>query len=75
MQLILTPPPKVMVILKEISFNCGSPVQHGRPSVSILAAKDRNLGYIVMLRARMFRSLIPVLMIKERNIRARNITI
>ena len=32
-------------------------------------------GYIVMLRARMFRSLIPVLMIKERNIRARNITI
>ena len=33
------------------------------------------LGYIVMLRARMFRSLIPVLMIKERNIRARNITI
>ena len=25
MQLILTPPPKVMVILKEISFNCGSP--------------------------------------------------
>ena len=30
-------------------------------------------GYIVMLRARMFRSLIPVLMIKERNIRARNI--
>ena len=30
------------------------------------------LGYIVMLRARMFRSLIPVLMIKERNIRARN---
>ena len=33
------------------------------------------LGYIVMLRARMFCSLIPVLMIKERNIRARNITI
>ena len=32
-------------------------------------------GYIVMLRARMFRSLISVLMIKERNIRARNITI
>ena len=28
-------------------------------------------GYIVMLRARMFRSLIPVLIIKERNIRAR----
>ena len=26
MLLILTPPPKVMVILKEISFNCGSPV-------------------------------------------------
>ena len=26
MQLILTPPPKVMIILKEISFNCGSPV-------------------------------------------------
>ena len=25
MQLILTPPPKVMVILKEISFNDGSP--------------------------------------------------
>ena len=33
------------------------------------------LDYIGMLRARMFRSLIPVLMIKERNIRARNITI
>ena len=33
------------------------------------------LGYIVMLCARMFRSLIPVLMIKQRNIRARNITI
>ena len=32
-------------------------------------------GCIVMLRARMFRSLIPVLMIKERNIRARNMTI
>ena len=31
-------------------------------------------GYIVMLRTRMFRSLIPVLMTKERNIRARNIT-
>ena len=27
MQLIWTPLPKVMVILKEISFNCGSPVQ------------------------------------------------
>ena len=27
MQLILTPPPKVMVILKEISFNCGSPAE------------------------------------------------
>ena len=25
MQLILTLPPKAMVILKEISFNCGSP--------------------------------------------------
>ena len=31
-----------------------------------------SFGYIVMLRARMFRSLIPVLMIKERNIRVRN---
>ena len=38
-------------------------------------AVDQETGYIVMLRARMFRSLIPVLMIKERNIRARNITI
>ena len=46
-----------------------------RASFFCLAAKVRNLGYIVMLRARMFRSLIPVLMIKERNIRARNITI
>ena len=35
----------------------------------------KQFGYIVMLRVRMFRSLIPVLMIKERNIRARNITI
>ena len=42
---------------------------HLRPLVG------KNQGYIVMLRARMFRSLIPVLMIKERNIRARNITI
>ena len=33
------------------------------------------LGYIVMLRARMFRSLIIRTGIKERNIRARNITI
>ena len=33
------------------------------------------LGNIVMLRVRMFRSFIPVLMIKERNICARNITI
>ena len=32
-------------------------------------------GYIVMLRARMFRSLISRTGIKERNIRARNITI
>ena len=32
-------------------------------------------GYIVMLRARMFRSLIIRIGIKERNIRARNITI
>ena len=37
--------------------------------------RDEILGYIVMLRARMFRSLIPVLMIKEGNICARNITI
>ena len=42
---------------------------HLRPLVG------KNEGYIVMLRARMFRSLIPVLMINERNIRARNITI
>ena len=32
-------------------------------------------GYIVMLRARMFRSLIIRTGIKERNIRAHNITI
>ena len=38
-------------------------------------AASQHFGYIVMLRARMFRSLIPVLMIKERNIRERNITI
>ena len=46
-----------------------------RPS---FACKDGKSGYIVMLRARMFRSLIPVLtrgQVKERNIRARNITI
>ena len=34
-----------------------------------------NCGYIVMLRARIFRSLIIRTGIKERNIRARNITI
>ena len=36
---------------------------------------QKNCGYIVMLRARMFRSLIIRTGIKERNIRARNITI
>ena len=36
---------------------------------------EGKIGYIVMLRARMFRSSIPVPTIKERNIRARNITI
>ena len=35
----------------------------------------QNFGYIVMLRARIFRSLIIRTGIKERNIRARNITI
>ena len=35
----------------------------------------RLFGYIVMLRARMFRSLIVRTGIKEQNIRARNITI
>ena len=47
----------------------------GGVSQSTLNNRRATLGYIVMLRARMFRSLIPVLMIKERNIRARNITI
>ena len=28
MQLILTPPPKVIVILKEISFNCGNAIHN-----------------------------------------------
>ena len=37
--------------------------------------EDRQHGYIVMLRARMFRSLIIRTEIKERNIHARNITI
>ena len=32
------------------------------------------IGYIIMLRARIFRSLIIRTWIKERNIRARNIT-
>ena len=50
------------------------------PDVKVLVCLDEAKmaefdGYIVMLRARMFRSLIPILMIKERNIRARNITI
>ena len=36
---------------------------------------EEKTGYIVMLRARMFRSLIIRTGIKERNIRARNITI
>ena len=36
---------------------------------------DPEMGYIVMLRARMFRSLIIRTGIKERNIRARNIMI
>ena len=37
--------------------------------------KNGGYTYIVMLRARMFRSLIIRTGIKERNIRARNITI
>ena len=36
---------------------------------------NKKCGYIVMLRARIFRSLIIRTGIKERNIRARNITI
>ena len=40
-----------------------------------MEVSETNDDYIVMLRARMFRSLMPVLMIKERNMRARNITI
>ena len=40
-----------------------------------MEVSETNDGYIVMLRARMFRSLMPVLMIKERNMRARNIMI
>ena len=43
--------------------------------INQIRLEKTNFGYIVMLRARIFRSLIPVLMIKERNIRARNITI
>ena len=43
-----------------------------RPTSSNLRKK---IGYIVMLRARMFRSLIIRTGIKERNIRARNIAI
>ena len=39
MQLILTPPSKVMVILKEISFNCGSPVINSR-----ILAEDLAVG-------------------------------
>ena len=42
---------------------------------AILDSKLENVGYIVMLRARLFRSLIIRTGIKERNIRARNITI
>ena len=46
----------------------------------LLAVSGQEFGlyrYVTVLRARMFRSLmmIPVLMIKERNIRARNITL
>ena len=48
-------------------------------SLKIIPLKEsggvRILGYIVMLRARMFRSLIIRTGIKERNIRVRNITI
>ena len=40
-----------------------------------MEVSETNDGYIVMLRARMFRSLMPVLMIKERNMRARSMTI
>ena len=40
--------------------------------VNLLPLITKN-GYIVMLRARMFRSLIVRTGIKERNIRARNI--
>ena len=56
-------------------FSDAVPVYRVVRAVEFKMATGANSGYIVMLRARMFRSLIPVLMIKERNIRARNITI
>ena len=56
-------------------FYCNSLRQPAVIPSNPLVSSFSNLGYIVMLRARMFRSLVPVLMIKERNIRARNITI
>ena len=46
MQLILTPAPKVMVILKEISFNCESPADEVRRGY-IFAKYDRLSPYFI----------------------------
>ena len=53
-------------------------LEKARQSFFSQTAEAKNMadfGYIVMLRAWMFRSLIIRTGIKERNIRARNITI
>ena len=44
MQLILTPPPNVVVILKEISFNCGSPDPVATCSVKNIASCQTAMG-------------------------------
>ena len=46
-----------------------------QPMFGMYDSTGEHFGYIVMLRARIFRSLIIRTGMKERNIRARNITI
>ena len=45
MQLILTPPPKEIVILKEIYFNCGSP---GHISFNIIYNINSGIARVIV---------------------------
>ena len=61
-------------LLLRLSVERGGVIKSPR-SVFLFFVGVEIVGLYRLLRARMFRSLIPVLMIKERNIRAREIAI